>query len=166
MRPTICPTLPKPAMTIGRLLFGYVEWAAALGAEPGTEHSLVQEKQQRRRGHRQRDDENRELGFRSSDHLEGERGGEEYESKLTALRQNEAQGSGRIRAEPEEPCQEKDDHRLAEQQPRREREHRVPLLAQQIEIRAHADRDKEEPEQQSLERCNVGFELMAVLRVG
>ena len=38
-------------------------------------------------------------------------------------------------------------------------------MDQQIEIRRHPDRDEEQPEQQTLERLDVGFELVAILAV-
>ena len=127
----------------------------------------AQANQQRRRRHRQRDDQHQQIAMRRIEQPVGRGEREHDECEFTALREDRrqrdrlrvvlARGDARDRVEHD---------RLQHQQCREQAADQLWLAHQPLDVERHADTDEEEAEQEALERLDLRFDLVAVFGVG
>ena len=127
---------------------------------------VVNEQQHRRRPHRQGHGERQQIGQRLADDA-GERAGREQdEGELAALTDDEPEPPRGVALQPPPPAR-RIKHRALTTISTTTMASSVNGSAEQHrEVDRHADGDEEQPEQEPLERRDVGLDLMAVFRIG
>ena len=130
------------------------------------EHFLVQGDQQRSEGHGQRNHDDELVGQRRVEHLRAGGNAEQHEGKLSALGDGEREVDRRAVAVAPQPCDDIEHQGLGRHQAKRQSNQQKRLLYDQAQIDRHADGDEEQAQQQALERLDVGFQFVAVFRIG
>ena len=134
--------------------------------EARLDHLFVEQHQQRRRGHAHADDQYQTVGEPLADDAVGGGRGEQYEAELTALRQDKCEVARTAHRQSEGAPKAVEHDELDGEQREHQRQDLNRLGAQQSEIDGHADRHEEQPHEQTLERLDVGLDLVPILGVG
>ncbi len=123
--------------------------------------------QERRRRPRQHDHRRQQVAQIAGEYADTEREPEQHEREFAALR-NHCGHAQRIRHRHLRgvACDQVQHGRLDQQQQRNAGEHRGQRHQHQRPVDAHADRQEEQSEQQTLERFQVRFDFVAILGVG
>ncbi len=134
--------------------------------QPPLQHRLVHQEQNRRNRHGYGNHRDQQIRQFPLDDPPADGDGENDEGELAALRDRHAEGAGRGIAQPEQTAEPEQDGELyAHQADDQQRDDRG-FAEHQADIERHADGDKEQAEKQSLERLDVGFQGVAVFRLG
>ena len=169
-RPTMFPNRPKPAMMTGVLLVDPVGLArrALRGPDPGPDHPLEEQHEQRARGHREGHHRDQGIGHRrgrSSPSCRRRRRGARTPNSPTW-------GSEKAKSSPwsvpmrNSRARRTEDRELDREDADHQPGDRARPGRQQAEVDRGADRDEEEAQQEPLERLDVALQLVAVLAVG
>jgi hypothetical protein len=128
--------------------------------------ALEQDEHRRRQHHRDRDrgDERRGERLVVDVRLDAER--QQHERELADLRERERERPARRAIELEQPREAIEHGQLRRHRDQHDRDDHHRLAADQPEVDLRTDRDEEQPEQQALERLDVGLELVAILAIG
>ena len=141
---------------------GGLRWRRFGRSDAAPQHAFVPHEQQRRGRHRQRDDGGQQVRVGGRQHRVLRREREQHEAELAALRQRQREQEALVGRETR-PAAEPPQHReLAHDQHGDQRRHDPGALTDQREVDRRADAEEEQPEQQTLERFEVGFEFVAV----
>ena len=134
-------------------------------AQPFRQQHVVESEGQRRKRHRQRDHDHQRIGQRASHDAVVGGQAEQHEGEFAALAQGNGESARRFPVVSREPAEAEQDRCLDGHQCDGRADDRERVGEDQAEVGGHAHRDEEQPEQQALERFDVGFEFVAVFGV-
>ena len=132
----------------------------------GAEQTVAHQQQQRRQRHGQGDGQHQQVVQMRFEQPLIATDLEHHKGKLTAGRQDDAEANGVDLAQASgQSTDDKQQWQLAGDEQQGQAQHQGGRTQQQAQVRAHADTDEKQPQQQALERFYLRFQFMAVLGV-
>ncbi|MNX50812.1 hypothetical protein D3C86_814540 [compost metagenome] len=147
----------------GLLVFGLVGLVAVV--EPGLDHPIVEDQQERRQRHRERHHQGQQRDGVTGQHLVlgGKR--EQHEGELPPLCQRQGEGPTLARRDANDQAEHHQHPPFQEHQPYHQGWNEQGMGGKEAKIDASPHRHEEEAEQQPLERLYVRLQLVAILAV-